>query len=79
MKIWFEKSYSFSDEVKIGINWSKHKRKEWKGFTIDIIFLKWWFLLHYVDNYKEYCKIINYRYKYQKRYDGVRNRGNHEV
>lgn len=64
MKIWADKSYSwlYDDEnLLFGVASYKHKRKEWKGFTIHFNFLKWLLAIKAVDNFPEYDRVVNMR------------------
>jgi len=64
MKILFESHPTYQDDVKIGIHWYKHKRKEWKGFTTTLVFLLRSLSITVVDNYAAYDCVINKRKKW---------------
>ncbi len=59
MKIWFNYYHPYQEDVKLGLDWYLHKRKEWKGFTISIILYKRCLDINIVSNYKEYNRIVN--------------------
>ena len=78
MKIWMTQCEmwdcddcgGFKFKIQFAINWYKHatpyskKFKPWKGYTISVLFFKWYITLNYVDDYDAYDKKVNwYAYK----------------
>jgi hypothetical protein len=69
MKFWFECCMNFYDDcptLMIGLGGYRHKRSEWKGFTLQFLFIKWIIQFHYVDNWEAYDTIVNKRKRYKK-------------
>jgi hypothetical protein len=66
MKLWFDycnlSGYMIDDSnVKFGIGWYRHsKDHKWFGLTIQFYMLYWLVNIHFVDNYAEYDKKVNY-------------------
>jgi hypothetical protein len=60
MKIWFESSYSWlnlDEGIYFAIGTYKHSSK-WKGRTVFISIFSRIILLHWVRDYKTYCKYM---------------------
>lgn len=80
MKIWMTKCQMWDCDdcggmkfkIQFGLDWYKHakpnrKFKPWTGYTIALLFFKWYITLNYVDDYDAYDKKINwYKYKLEK-------------
>lgn len=75
MKIWTDKCdlksyFSGDSEVKFGIGWYRHsKDHKWWGLTIQFYMYFYLLQIHFVSNYTEYDKRMNYRYS-----DGLKKR-----
>lgn len=76
MKLWFSRCISdgwyTENEIKIGINWYKHVKpkpmfKPWFGFSIEFVFFKWIYLIHFVDDFKAHQEKTNYRSTYKRK------------
>ncbi len=68
MKVWVNSCLSWIwDEEKpqflLAIRYSKHDRKEWKGFSVYLHVWKWVFFMTVVNNSKEYERVMNRRLK----------------
>lgn len=67
MKLWFESTNNYlrdEEHVQFGCISYRHKRKEWKGFTIHLFFLDRGISLNYVSNFVEYQRVMNYRHSF---------------
>lgn len=66
MRIWFEScsNYLKSDEthLQFGVVSYWHKRKEWRGFTVSVLFIERGFSFNYVNDFKAYTEVMNRRY-----------------
>jgi len=76
MKIFFSWCHLFDDvDVKLGIDWYRHKCLDtkrfpaWKGFTIVFYLIRRQLTVNWVNNYKNYRNRIDYRYS-----DGMKAR-----
>lgn len=70
MRIWFESCSNYlrdEEHVQCGVISYRHKRKEWKGWTVSVFFLNGGFSLNYVDNFAEYTRIMDRRYSSVRR------------
>lgn len=56
--------YIEDSNVKLGIGWYKHhKGHKYFGFTLEFYLFIWLFQFNYVDNWIEYDKKINRRFR----------------
>lgn len=79
MKIWLEKSYTYSEDIKLGLNWFKWSPDfSFKGATFQLVLLHHLFLLHYVNDASKYHlhrkKQEERRQKYRDKLERLRNK-----
>jgi hypothetical protein len=69
MKIWLEKTSSYQEHIKIGINWYKHSPKhKWKGFTLELVFFTHMVVINAVNSYRLYREYFDERERKRERY-----------
>ena len=82
MKIWMTQCQmwdcddcgSMKLKIQFGLDWYRHMwpgnrhLKSWKGYTIALLFFKWYITLNYVDDYEAYDRKHNWwKYKTEAR------------
>lgn len=75
MKIWCEWTYSYHEDVKIGLCWYPHEAA-WGGLTIEIVLLKRLFVVTWIKKYALYAEHLAKRVRSREKWlERIKNYG----
>lgn len=71
MRAWFESCSNYlrsdNENLHFGVVAYRHKRKEWKGFTVSVFILDGGFSFNYVNNYTAYKEVMDRTFRIRRR------------